>query len=574
MMQLTSSQHKAIAIFLFLALTIFLRLGSGEIQPWDEGLNAIRARAVLQHHTFSIHNEVLRENINSADYAPITIYVITGIMKIFGKTPFAIRFFTALCSALALFFFYLISRRMLSYNGSIIALFLISGSMAWNTFARQGTSEVPTVAFLLCALYFIIKVMESINRKNLLLNSLGFAIAFIAALLTKHFVILLPIIFLALFYFEKEKRRQALYLTLASVAALVFALLFYILMESKSGISFFYNFLPTAFHSPDSENAHLSGIFYYFGQLILSNPFCLFTFVYIVFYIVKRKVLLSRNTEHVNYLNNVLIIWFVLTFILLAGIYPNAPQTTVYILPPALLLAMKFFDDIHLLVENNRIIWLIFSVLITLFFWSYIFILREDVMILFLGGKISVTALIYVSLIALLVLAGLFVPKKNLSNISTDALSKAVVVIPYLLILKIIFMNLTIPTGTSFGAANTAIFLKAIPQNEFIYLYHGNNKLDPLNPQLDWYTDGWLSGWLPGKTYIPVGLKGNDTDLSILRELDNYPGLFIVYYLPSNKTISDGVIKDISQTRSIIKRHFNYIIFGRKNSERSIDSTV
>ncbi len=573
-MQLTASQHKAIAIFLFLALTVFLRLGSGEIQPWDEGLNAMRARAVLENHSLAEQKGINNEKLNSVDYAPLTVYTIAGSMKVFGKTLFAVRFFTALCSALALFFFYLISRRLLSYNGSIIAMFLLSGSMAWNTYARLGMSEIQTAAFLLGALFFTLKVMESVENKKLILHSLGFGISFTAALLTKQFVILLPIIFFTFIIFEKEKRKQNLYMAIALASSLAIVILCNLYLASKSGYSFLSAFIPSEFNSPDTDNTYLSGMFYYFGQLILSNPFCIFTFFYIIFYIFKRKILMSRINKHGNYLHNVLITWFVLTFIILTAFYPGIPQSSVYMLPPALLLAMKFLGEIDLIVKNNRLIWLLFSILVVLFLWTYIYALRVDLMEIILRGMPSTAVIIFISIAALLLMATILIPKKYLDKLSNEALSKAVIIIPYLLILKIIFLNLTIPTGESFGAVKTSEFLKAFPKNEFIYLHHGNNKLDGLNPQLDWYTDGWLSGWLPGKSFLPVRLKGNDTDFNILRELDDYPGLFIVYYLTSDKTISDIVIKNISETRTIVKKNFNYIIFGRKKVERIKDSTV
>ncbi|MCL5992244.1 MAG: hypothetical protein M1419_09125 [Bacteroidetes bacterium] len=50
--------------------------------------------------------------------------------------------------------------------------------------------------------------------------------------------------------------------------------------------------------------------------------------------------------------------------------------------------------------------------------------------------------------------------------------------------------------------------------------------------------------------------------------------MFIVYYVHRNISIKSAVMKELLSTRSIISKKNNYIIFGRKNSERSLDKPI
>ncbi len=568
-MTLSANQHKAIAIVLFLALTVFLRLGSGEIQPGDEGFNAMSAKSIIKHGYIFKGNELPVRNLYSISNSPMNTWAITGSMCIFGENSFSIRLFSALCSAMALAFFYLISRRYLTYSGSIIALFLLSGTVAWNNYARQALADIPAVAFILATLFFVLKTLESEGKKQILIYSLLFSLSFLCAIMTKAIIGLLPLLFIGISFFNKEKKKQILFLLLSSLIAVIISLPWYIFISAKQGSGFISSFFPIY----DLIEFNHLGILNYFNQLIISNPFMIFGFIYILFAL-KKINKLSANSEHGKYLNNILGYWYLFVFIILSVALSNHPNIIVYLLPSAILLSLKFFDSIHLITKSNRIVWIFVTALIAFFFWSFIYELRMEVELLSKGGQYSIYTLLFIILIIVSILGAFLLPKKILDKMSPSGLYYSITLLPYLMIFKVILLNLAAPTGDSYGAVRTADVLNSTNSKSFIYLYHESIPADSMNTQLDWYTDGWLSGWRNGKTYIPVKQTKNYVDYENLRKTDEFPELFIVYYVHRNISIKSAVMKELLSTRSIISKKNNYIIFGRKNSERSLDKPI
>jgi hypothetical protein len=142
------------------------------------------------------------------------------------------------------------------------------------------------------------------------------------------------------------------------------------------------------------------------------------------------------------------------------------------------------------------------------------------------------------------------------------------------MIFKVILLNFASPAGDSFGALKTADILNSINSNSFVYLYHESTPADSINTQLDWYTNGWLSGWRKGKTYIHINQPKDYVDYENLSKTYDFPDLFVVYYVHRNISIKTAVMKELYLTRSILLRKNNYIIFGRTNSVRSLDKPI
>ena len=555
-MTLSANQHKAIAIVLFLSLTVFLRLGSGEIQPNEEGLNAMSAKSITQQSINSGQAKHSATGIYSSSKPPLIVWAIAGSMSVFGENTFSVRLFTALCSAMALAFFYLISRRFLTYSSSIIALFLLSGTVAWNNYARQGLADIPVIAFILGTLFFILKTLESTEKKYILTYSLFFALSFLCVIITKPIVWLFPLVFVGCLFLIKEKKKQISFLIFAGVLAIILSFLLYLIVTIKSGNNILSSLFP--FQSVfDIINYSRLRMLDYFNQIIISNPFIIFGFIYIIFAFNKINKL-SANSEHGKYLNYMLGVWFLIVFIILSDYLTNHPNYIVYLLPPAILLSLKFFDSNHLITKSNRILWIIVTALIAFFLWSFIFNLRQEVELLITGGQYSFYALLFIIIIIISILCAFILPKKLLDKISPSGLYYSITLIPYLMIFKVILLNLAAPTGDSFGAIRTADILNSADSKSFIYLYHESTPSDSINTQLDWYTDGWLSGWDNSKTYIPIKQIKDYVDYENLRRIDEFPDLLIVYYIHRNISIKSAVMKDLLSTRSIISRKNNY----------------
>ncbi|MBI5326116.1 MAG: glycosyltransferase family 39 protein [Ignavibacteriae bacterium] len=568
-MTLSPNQHKAIAIILFLSLTVFLRLGSGEIQPNSEAVNALKAKSNLNTGNENIN---FNNNLNNHHFSSASVMqelVITGCMKIIGVNNFAVRVFSALCSAIALIFFFLISRRYLSYSISVISLFLLSGTLAWNNYSRQGANEIPALAFILSSVYFILKTLESEEKKLIFEYSILFLISIICTFFSNVYGVLIPIGSIIILYFNKEKQYQFKTLLLSAIISMLFSILLTLLVD-KNYLLYSLNLVSNILNF---NSFSISYIPENINVILISNPFIIFGFLTIIIIFSKRRELF-KNLEHGIYLSNFLAVWFIVVFLLFNLFQSINSNLILYLLPPAILLAMRFFDSLNNITNSNRLVWLLVTLLFAFFLWSFIFDLRQQYILLVTKMQFSTYSLTYIILILSSILSAFILPKKFLDKISHVILYYSLNVFPYLMFLKSILFNLAAPNGETLGAARTADILNSANCNSFVYLYHENMPADSLNSQLDWYTNGWLSGMQKGKSYIPVKLPKDYVDYEQLKNTDDVPDLFIVYFVHRDLSIKTGVMKDLISTRSIISRKNNYIIFGRKNSDRSFDKSI
>ncbi|MBI5323971.1 MAG: glycosyltransferase family 39 protein, partial [Ignavibacteriae bacterium] len=128
-------------IIALMAIIVFINLGTGEIQPWDEGLYAIRAKSILHYDDFWDQTEYSSGGLYSSTYPPLTIWFMSGAMKLFGENEFSARFFSALCSIFSLIFIYLISKKVVSFKYSVLTIILTGTTIVWNKFSREGMTD-------------------------------------------------------------------------------------------------------------------------------------------------------------------------------------------------------------------------------------------------------------------------------------------------------------------------------------------------------------------------------------------------------------------------------------------------
>ena len=125
-------------------------------------------------------------------------------------------------------------------------------------------------------------------------------------------------------------------------------------------------------------------------------------------------------------------------------------------------------------------------------------------------------------------------------------------------------MNISAPPGISFGAMEIGESLKESRSDSFVYLYHDHNKSASMNPQLDWYTNGWMSGWNIYKYYIPFSLPEFSVDFNKLKMLEQYSDYQVVYYISQDLSVSEAIFKELKLTRNLLNISHRYALFGRE----------
>jgi hypothetical protein len=538
-------------------------LQKAEIHPWDEGLYALRALSILENGNLIDQTSSSPGGLYSSTYPPLSVWAMALSMKIFGPGALAVRLFSYICSITSLIIIYLISIRILSEEKAIFTVILLSISIAWNVYSRQGMTEVPVIFFSLQSLWALIKLHETKEHRKWIFG-LIFGLSFALALMTKIIVSFLPLLFAVSFLIFSFRNLK--YVLLGLILGLILAFPWHYYMFSVYGNEFLNAFLIPHLYSAVENNAPQLGFFYYLNQLIITNPFTVLSFVSLYFLILGKFNKIKEQDE--NFIVYILMIWFFLTFIFFSLAVTKLPHYSVYFLVPAVILSVKVFENIETERSNTKNLWFIFTILIISTLWSIGEDLREGFKLLLNNYKISLPVIIFTVITLTMLFAGFFLKKSFFDKIKLIYYIRLSYIILIILVARIVIYTSFSPLEREAGAKKTVEFIDHLRQDKIIYLFHFYNTSDTLNPQLEWYFKIKDSGQKLKPELIKISLASNQLDIRSLRKVDNYPNQFVIYYIPFKTDLTNMILEDIVQTRKIILQTRKYIVFGRKKTDR------
>ncbi len=551
-------------VFFTLSLIVFINIGGSEIQPWDEGLYAMRAQSILLGDDALDQTDTAIGGLYSSTNPPLAVWGMAFFMKIAGSNPLGVRFFSALCSCAAVGLFYLIAQRFLENDYAVAAAPALIATAVWNMYSRQGMLDIPLITFCLLALFTIIKCLESQRTAHKAAFAALFGIALAAALMTKIVLSLLPLFFLGILFFQKEKIFERNMLLIASIGGIALAAPWYISMAAKHGWEFVSALFLPHLYSAVENNTRQLGILYYFNQLLISNPLFLMSLLlsFLLFF-KKIRVKIYAN-ESDTFLLNLFSIWFIAGFTLFTIAPTKMPHYPVYLVPPAILLALKGFERGDVLFKSYKQQLALIVALVATLLFGFSFGLRQSIkeMLAFRSVDFELIGLILVFIFAFFVLL----------NIRHDSIIRAIritfrniwIAILIVISVKTIVSNLSPPKSASTGAVHTAALLEKSGYNSFVYLYHEYNPGDSINPQLAWYTRGWTANWRAYKSFVPVALRPGKFDVKNLYKTEQYDNIPLVYYVTGDWEVAQKIVEELAETRNIIDFTKNYYIFGRR----------
>ena len=561
--------RKFLAALLFFILILFFGVNNGEVQPWDEGLYAMRAKAVLQYNEIIDQSNHSIGGLYSATYPPLTVWAIAASISIFGESLLAIRLYSIICSTLGMIFLFLIAERLFEKKFSYLVVFALAGTLAWNTYSRQAMTDIPLTSYFIISLWSLIKINDSQNQSQFLIYSAGFALSFAAALMTKILISFLPLIFIGIYLFEKNKLKNKIWLLSASALSVIIALPWHIYMINHHGWEFLRSFTAPHLYSVVESNTRKLGTAYYFNQLIVSNPFLILALAVLVIFIFRFKRFKELTGDKNDFIYRIMLVWFAGLLGIFTIAVTKLPHYAVYMIPPGLIFSGLYYQKIDESIKNDRVRWIIFSLLVLSFFWSMSFELRQSIKLILSSGEINVEGVFFLLLILILLTITILGKMEFIGKILRHSFIKLSYLFLIVLVTRILLSNALSPPGDTFGAKFTARILNGMETKSFLYLYHEHTLSDSLNPQLAWYTRGWTCGWIQGKTFKPMAMKENSTDFKVLDNTDNYPDLPIVYLTSRDSSLTRTVVDNLAEVREIISREKDYIIFGYKKSEES-----
>ena len=214
---MTSSKlHPALALLLCLAAALlFIRLGSSEIQSWDEGLYVVRADAALQFHEWIDQTPHSPGGLYSSTHPPVGIWLMAISELVFGRNEWAFRLPGAMLAALSVFLLYRLLRERSSPSSAALVTLALSSAAVFVHLSRHAQLDIYLYFFVLLSLVLYARGAE----RSWILRIVLPALAFAAALLSKFgFALFLAPLFLAVG--PQVRVRDAAYVViLASVIA-------------------------------------------------------------------------------------------------------------------------------------------------------------------------------------------------------------------------------------------------------------------------------------------------------------------------------------------------------------------
>ena len=550
---MTQRDHTVVATILVIIGLYIIGLSALEIQPWDEGLYAVRGEGIVLFGNAWDQTPHALGGLYSSTPPPVASWGVAGGVALLGRTPLGVRLFSLLCSGLALYFLFQIVKRFTTYQAAIVSVVILGMSLHWLVYSRQAMTEVPLMMFTLLALWSSLK-----NPRD---GWVLFAVGLGGALMTKMTVGLVPILFLLpWFYSSKDKSRQ--WAITGLVGGLLIAFPWYAHMLSTYGNDFFLSMsIPHVTKAIEGNTASL-GPLYYVNQIIVAHPTLIVAFLFVVAAIWKRVQVLGNRNELLNSGMISVLLWWSLGMLVFSFAATKNPHYVVMLLPPAVIVSVVGFQR---MIEKlpHRSVAVMYAVLFASSMWSAFPALRDTAKEPTANLALTATLIVVFGLQFVVVL----LPTRLTENLVIKGYKPIIVLC--LLVGGVQAVSVTLngrQEDVQGGREIASRLLENTTFNKhFTYLYHQHNAGDAMNPQLAWYTAGWMQGWNPEFTYEPMHMPEGTADITVAATagLSNSP--WIVYYHPG---VTDEVVTTVMASLAVSyvvdTQAGDYVLFSRR----------
>lgn len=483
-------------IIAFISLTRMYDLGSLEIQPWDEAMYAIRAKAAALNDQWIDQTEYSVNGLYSSSHPPLYIWLTGLSFKIFGINSFSARLWSSLMGiGIIIFVFFIPSHRK---AGFIAGLILATNSF-FNAYTRQGQLDIIYIFFIVAGLWSWIKFEQTNDKRLLLLTGLIFGLALMSKIIVGlFFIIALGLYKLIQYLFKSANLKESLMeLLIISIIGISLALPWHLFMLIKYGNSFlnyflFFHIFERSLKGVESNTQSL-GYLFYINQLIILMPVICAVLIYY-----WKKIISPQRKKLFLYL-----CFFIVPFIIFSISKTKLRTYSLVMLPFMSLLG----GELLLGLGKQKKINMILPVMAIFFiFWSQFPEFRYQLK-MFASNSFYQVIIIDIVLLSLLVLTIIFYRKIQGKNW----------VFTFLIIM--IITSFTSETRLYYqGNLNMAsdLFFKRGYQT-LIYI---DNPQAITNPQLNYYFNGIDKGLLgPEYSFIRIyPFAGNELNLPALEK--------------------------------------------------------
>lgn len=538
-----------IILFVLILISLFKipALITSDIQPWDEGLYAIRVLSIYHFGDFLDQSRHCIANLLSGTHPPMLIWLGYFNTLIFGLNEFALRLTPFLFSLLTVVYLIKLGKEIFSFEAGFFASLIFLGTYLFSLYSKRFQFDFPFTFFVLSSFYYFILFINKDNKKYLIFSAMLFGLSLMVKSLVGLYI---PLIIFIYYLFAGRKlnlnfSKILLFLSIGILIALPWHL--YMLIRYGSDFSGFV----LGYHIFSRLSEHHEGIkkkeFYYYFNILLNNiPIAI---ILIVFFLKDLKKGLKIN-------HNIIFLWFwFLTGIITITIFKTKLETYLipFLAPFCLLLVFYILKDEEKKISEKILI--LFLVLLN-FIWFFTQNSRNELKNYLFNLEGSALFIIPLSLIVLFLL--LFPLFRFISIRLNFKLFFISVIISFFIVMNIFYLIKIPVVENSFILSG--IKKESLKSGRMKILYISTNY--KFNPQFSYYFDGVDLGWDSKYNYELINLEeGTDKIRQKLDLLNNNEYLIIV----ERDNINEGSYKDtklfIPEKFKLIKKQSGYELY-------------
>jgi len=505
-------------IVVFLCIVKLPALISTDIQPWDEGMYALRVLSIQENHDLLDQSMHSVGRFYSGSHPPLLIWIGYFSSIIFGLNPVTLKMIPFIFSILSVLLLILIGRNLFNPLAGITAALVFTGNIIFNVFSKRFQFDIPYTFFILLSFYLFLLYLD---KKKLSYNILG-GIVFGLCLMVKILVgFYIPIIIFLFYIFNRKKTEyKILDLIIFTLAGIITALPWHLYMLANHGTEFIDYFLK--FHIFDrafigvEHNTKGSGYLYHINYILSILPFSVLIFISLF-----RDL---KNIKKAEVKKVFLLIWF-LTGLAIITIFKTKLEVYILlILSPGSLMLAEYLSKFNGIPKKEKFAVILLTTLNLL--WSASLIARND-----LHYKDVLFHNIYTAVIILSVSGiAVFFIIKYISDKITILNFYYLFIFLFCIGINIFYLFKVPEWENTYEIRNIKNIIEQSGRNKIVYVSSNYRA----NPQLSFYFDGIDLNWGKSKYKFDLldtkagteNVKGilsglNGSEANVIIERDN-----------------------------------------------------
>lgn len=456
---------------------LFIKLGIGEFEDWDESHIVYRAQIVERFGAWLDQSRYALGGLYSSSHPPLGVWMMVVSRALFGTSEFATRLPAAICGLIASITIFLLLRHWCKDRIALVlaAAFTASSSFLW--YSRHAQLDSLLMASSLASIALFVSGIQQSSRKRISLAGVSFGLS----LLSKFGWGIYILSFVFGYAWIAPQRSRGMIIRFV-VIGLAIGSTWYVYMALsnaeflRSVTGWLYGLGAVKDYEPGDKSP-----IYYFNQLVVACPFI----------VTGLCSLLQRDSWSKDKL--LPLAWLSLLVITLQLAATKFPHFALILLPAAFIIAAQALTSI------KRFRWWQWSLIVLAVLWS----LSTQFRLYARGASFEILQPRWEIFIPLLFGLSLLIwwrfRRGGIQEALLFALAGLIVITAAT---RVIGYSDTLFTD---GAKAVAKKLDRQESITKLIVVHSGLPFDSITPRLAYYTKGWTSGWAEGKSSLKLG---------------------------------------------------------------------